>query len=232
MARSPDALTVDAQDGTLTYAQLDTYSTRLALHLRAVLQDISPDEIAPICFDKSIWLVVCMMGVSKAGMAYTTLDPSNPAERLKAFMSTITPRVMLVEEKFGEMFSSDGGMKYLGNIPEICGVDDTSGKKTDLPLGLPSHLSYVCFTSGSTGLPKVAQHTQSSAISNVVHGHGYEAGSRVLNFASQAFAASGSPQLHRDQRHCSARQRRRSDARSRNAKPHAHSSTLEMLEAI
>ncbi|KAH3952393.1 hypothetical protein HBH53_045750 [Parastagonospora nodorum] len=193
VARSHDAPAVDAPDGTLTYAQLDTYSTRLALHLRSILNDISPDEIVPICFDKSTWLIVCMMAVSKAGMAYTTLDPGNPAERLNACLSTITPQVMLVEETFSGMFSSDAGMKILGNVPEICNVNDVSGKKTEvvhLPVGLPSHLAYVCFTSGSTGLPKVVQHTQSSAVSNVVHGHGYEAGSRVLNFASQAFAAS------------------------------------------
>lgn len=193
VTRSPDAPAVDAPDGTLTYAQLDTYSTRLALHLRTILNDISPDEIVPICFDKSIWLVVCMIAVSKAGMAYTTLDPGNPTERLNACISTITPRVVLVEENFSGRFSSDSGMKILGDVPEICSVDDGSGKKTevvDLPVGLPSHLAYVCFTSGSTGLPKVVQHTQSSAVSNVIHGHGYAAGSRVLNFASQAFAAS------------------------------------------
>ena len=79
--RSPDAPAVDAPDGTLTYTQLDDYSTRLARHLRITLDDITADKIVPICFDKSIWLVVCMMAVSKAGMAYTTLDPGNPTVR-------------------------------------------------------------------------------------------------------------------------------------------------------
>jgi amino acid adenylation domain-containing protein len=190
--RSPDAPAVDAPDGTLTYAQLDDYSTRLARHLRTILTDITVDEIVPICFDKSIWLVVCMMAVSKAGMAYTTLDPGNPTERLLACLTTISPRVMLVEEKFKQRFAEDSEMKLVANVPEICSSDseDEKNNHVNLPVGLPSDPAYVCFTSGSTGLPKVVQHTQSSAVSNVVHGYGYAAKSRVLNFASQAFAAS------------------------------------------
>ncbi|KNG47857.1 phenyloxazoline synthase mbtb [Stemphylium lycopersici] len=187
---SPDAPAVDAPDGTLTYAELDNYSTRLACHVRSILSDISSDEIVPICFDKSIWLVVSMIAVSKAGMAYTTLDPGNPTERLHACLSTITPRVMLVEDKFKERFSG-AEMKLVANVTEICNaVEGETNKGVELPVTLPSDLAYVCFTSGSTGLPKVVQHTQSSAVSNVVHGHGYAANSRVLNFASQAFAAS------------------------------------------
>ena len=187
---SPDAPAVDAPDGTLTYAELDKHSTRLACHLRSIISDISSDEIVPICFDKSIWLVVCMMAVSKAGMAYTTLDPGNPTERLYACLSTITPRAMLVESKFKERFS-DTEMKLVANVTEICNAaDGETNSGVELPVTLPSDLAYVCFTSGSTGLPKVVQHTQSSAASNVVHGHGYAANSRVLNFASQAFAAS------------------------------------------
>ena len=190
--RSPDAPAVDAPDGTLTYTQLDDYSTRLARHLRITLDDITADKIVPICFDKSIWLVVCMMAVSKAGMAYTTLDPGNPTERLHACLATISPRVMLVEGKFKDRFPGEGEMKLVATVSEICSSSSDVGTndKSDLPIGQPDDLAYVCFTSGSTGLPKVVQHTQSSAVSNVVHGHGYAANSRVLNFASQAFAAS------------------------------------------
>lgn len=189
---SPDAPAVDAPDGTLTYTQLEDYSTRLAQHLHTILDEATAGEIIPICFDKSIWLVVCMMAVSKAGMAYTTLDPGNPTERLHACLATISPRVMLAEEKFNERFPREVVSKVVINVPELCSSDSESGMigVIDLPVGLPNDLAYVCFTSGSTGLPKVVQHTQSSAVSNVIHGHGYAASSRVLNFASQAFAAS------------------------------------------
>ncbi|KAL1797027.1 hypothetical protein ACET3X_005567 [Alternaria dauci] len=190
--RSPDASAIDAPDGTLTYAQLDDYSTRLARHLRTILDGITADDIVPICFDKSIWLIVCMMAVSKAGMAYSTLDPANPTERLHACLSTVSPRAMLVEEKFKQRFPEENGMQLVANVPDICsaGSEVQANDGADLPIHLPDDLAYVCFTSGSTGLPKVVQHTQSSAVSNVVHGRGYGINSRVLNFASPAFAAS------------------------------------------
>lgn len=155
--RSSDAPAVDAPDGTLTYTQLDDYSTRLARHLRITLDDITADEIVPICFDKSIWLIVCMMAVSKAGMAYTTLDPGNPTERLNACLATISPRVMLVEGKFKDRFPGEGEMKLVANVSEICSSSSDVGTndKSDLHIGGPDDLAYVCFTSGSTGLPKV-----------------------------------------------------------------------------
>ncbi|KAI8933391.1 hypothetical protein NX059_010006 [Plenodomus lindquistii] len=190
VTKSPNAPAVDAPDGTLTYDELDNYSTRLALHLRIILNDINVDEVVPICFDKSIWLIVSMMAVSKARMAYTTLDPKNPTERLRACLSAVSPRVMLADSKFGDRFSQIGA-RILTDVPETCIIPDSKERQTiDLPVGLPEDLSYVCFTSGSTGLPKVVEHTQSSAVMNVVYGDGFAGGSRVLNFASQGFAAS------------------------------------------
>ncbi|USP74700.1 uncharacterized protein yc1106_01974 [Curvularia clavata] len=187
---SPDAPAVDAPDGIITYGQLDAYSTRLALHLRAMVGDTTGDETVPICFDRSIWLVICMMAVSKAGMGFATFDPSHPTERLHTCLAAINPRAFLVEEKFRDRFSNTD-LNVVSNVPEICSVrDGKTDTATDLPAGLPSDLSYVCFTSGSTGEPKVLQHTQSSAVATAADDKAYSVGACILNAASPAFPAS------------------------------------------
>lgn len=190
MNESPDALAVDAPDGVITYRQLDTYSTNLALYLRTILSDVSKDEVVPICYDKSTWYIVCMMAVSKAGMGYATFDPSHPTERLHTCLAAVNARALLVEEKYQDRFLNTD-IILVTNIRERCSARD--GKEytvASLPIGLPGDLAYVVFTSGSTGVPKVVQHTQSSAVALTSDESGFTPDSRILMAASQAFAAS------------------------------------------
>ncbi|GME55073.1 uncharacterized protein SETTUDRAFT_155102 [Neofusicoccum parvum] len=182
---SRDTAAIDSWDGHFTYAELDELSTRLALHLRS--RGAGTDAVIPICFEKSRWVVVCMLAVVKSGAAFATLDPAMPTERLASFVRSVQPRVMLVGAGLKDRF--DGlGLDLVSNAPELCEAGPP-GDAT-LPQVRPDDLAYVLFTSGSTGTPKVVLHCHRAAAANMRHATGYGPGSRVLQFASQAFGAS------------------------------------------
>ena len=82
-ARTPDAVAVVFEDGTLTYAELDARANRLAHRLRGL--GVGPGVLVGLCAERSLEMVVGLLAVLKAGGAYVPLDPDYPAERL-AFM--------------------------------------------------------------------------------------------------------------------------------------------------
>ncbi|KAE8868654.1 hypothetical protein PTNB29_02565 [Pyrenophora teres f. teres] len=79
-AARPDAPAICAWDGELTYGELDALSSKLAGHL--VQLGVKAEDVVPLCFEKSMWTVVAMLAVLKAGGAFLLLDPSLPTERL------------------------------------------------------------------------------------------------------------------------------------------------------
>ena len=79
--RTPEAVAVVLGEETLTYGQLNGRANRLAHHLRSL--GVRPDSRVGICVERSLEMVVGLLGVLKAGGAYVPLDPGYPAERLK-----------------------------------------------------------------------------------------------------------------------------------------------------
>ena len=87
--RTPHAVAVEIGEERLTYAELNARANRLAHHLRAL--GVGPDALVGMCVERSVELVVGLLGILKAGGAYVPLDPSYPAQRL-AFMLADTGR--------------------------------------------------------------------------------------------------------------------------------------------
>ncbi|KAJ6019897.1 hypothetical protein N7522_000605 [Penicillium canescens] len=180
-------------DGNMTYAELDRCASVLGAHLSS--RGIGPEMIVPICFEKCRWTVVAMMAVLKAGAAFATLDPAQPTERLDTTIDeTKGTLVIVASSQAGRFDRSD--REILTNIPEICQQPDAL-PFTAFSLSVQSsNLAYVAFTSGSTGKPKGVMHLHSGACSVMTmkdrggQDTGYGPGSRILQFASQAFAAS------------------------------------------
>ncbi|HSK74858.1 MAG TPA: amino acid adenylation domain-containing protein, partial [Thermoanaerobaculia bacterium] len=127
--RTPDAPALTCGDVTLTYGELDRRSNRLAWWLRR--QGAGPESRVGLCLDRSVDLVVGVLGVLKAGAAYVPLDPDAPRER----------RDFVVE---------DAGIRILVEAGDLESVPDGDVE----PLGDASSLAYVIYTSGSTGRPK------------------------------------------------------------------------------
>ncbi|KAF5854744.1 hypothetical protein ETB97_012310, partial [Aspergillus alliaceus] len=193
--QQPDAPAICAWDGKMTYHELDELSTRLAHHLAGL--GVGRDTIVPLCFEKSIWMPVSMLGVMKAGGASVALDPSQPIERLRSIVGQITCTIILssvanraLADKLGvkNLMFVDGAILRQLQIPGKClsAVD-------------PSSWLYVVFTSGTTGKPKGAIITHSnfsSAIKHQQHILCLDSTSRVFDFASYAFDTAWSNILH------------------------------------
>ncbi len=149
-ARRPDAVAVVSDRGTLTYAELDARSNRLAHYL--VAHGAQAEGLVGICMPRSADLVVAILAVLKTGAAYVPLDPDYPAERL-AFMLRDTAAPLLVAVSA----ALESVPEYTGTI--VC-VDRDADAVASFPPdpmasgGNAESLAYVMYTSGSTGEPK------------------------------------------------------------------------------
>lgn len=141
-----------SRDGSLTYEELDAHAACLARRL--VHDGIRVESLVPLCFEKSMWAVVAMIAVLKAGAAFVPL-PCSPAGRIETIIAQINPSVILT--------SSLQAAKFEGRSQIVIIVGPTSRlPEGDCPAEIvdvgvrSSNLAYVLFTSGSTGVPKVS----------------------------------------------------------------------------
>ncbi|KAF1912206.1 hypothetical protein BDU57DRAFT_523612 [Ampelomyces quisqualis] len=188
-ARQPNAPAVCSWDGDLTYAELDHSSSKLAVHLLDT--GIGPEHVVPTCFEKSMWAIVAMLGIMKAGGAFVALDPDAPYSRLVMITREVGARVMVCSKEQLRRFPD------LVDRAVTIGPDfDTFVTNRPMPVPLPvavtpTGAAYVVFTSGSTGTPKgIVMEHQAFCTSALSHKEGLQMRNRVLQFASYTFDVS------------------------------------------
>lgn len=202
--RQPDAPAVCAWDGDLTYRELDNLSTRLAAYLASDL-GVGPGTLVPLCFEKSMWTPVAMLGVMKAGAASVATDTSHPETRLHSIIqqahANSKRRVILSSKKNEDLShrlaSNLSDMEVI--VPEVIVLGSTSAPSWSPVKVRAEDLLYVVFTSGSTGTPKGAMITHGNFRSAIHHQQrdlGFEKTSRVFDYVSYAFDVAWSNALH------------------------------------
>ncbi|RKI73405.1 amino acid adenylation domain-containing protein, partial [Corallococcus sp. AB049A] len=144
----PDAVALESGDERLTYAQLDARSNQWAHLLRQ--HGVGPDVLVAVSLDRSVELIVALLGILKAGGAYVPLDASYPAPRLTAMLEDAPAKLLITTRRTREALPVELPSLFVEEAPvaelPTSRVEDT---------GLRSrHLAYVDFTSGSTGRPK------------------------------------------------------------------------------
>ncbi|WP_204014595.1 non-ribosomal peptide synthetase, partial [Virgisporangium aurantiacum] len=148
---TPDAVAVVADDGRLTYAELDRRANRLARRL--IQRGAGPETAVAVCVERGLDLLVCLLAVFKAGAVYCPLDPDEPPERLSMLMEQARPVVALTHRRLRARLPSDIGCLCLDDAAEaavIAGLSDrVPGRRVE-----PHSAAYLFFTSGSTGRPK------------------------------------------------------------------------------
>ncbi|OKL60565.1 hypothetical protein UA08_03944 [Talaromyces atroroseus] len=190
ICRQPKAAAVCAWDGDLTYEELDCLSTRLAHKLVDRGIGAQGKNVVPLCFEKSMWTPVAMLGVMKAGGASVTLDCNLPEQRLQSIVSQVSPQLILASARQMELAGRLASAPVMIVDASLLEPPSSSLKLDALPTVRPSDVIYIVFTSGSTGTPKGAVMTHrgfSSAIRHQGQQMGYSATSRTYNFVSHSF---------------------------------------------
>jgi amino acid adenylation domain-containing protein len=151
--QNPAATAVTCEGQSLTYAELNSNANQVARYLR--LQGVRPDGFVGLCVERSLNMVVGLLGILKAGGAYVPLDPNAPPERLAHIIKDAALKRVLTQSNLKERLAApDLDLIALDTDWEKI----AQGPVTDLqlrPVGLSSrNLAYVIYTSGSTGTPK------------------------------------------------------------------------------
>ena len=150
---TPDAVAVIFKDQQLTYRELNRRANQLAHYLQYL--GVEPGVLVGICVERSLDMVVGLLGILKAGGAYLPLDPTFPSERIEFMLEDAQVPVLITQQHL---------TSQLPNHKAIVVCLDTDGTKLSLqsetnvpPTTLSDNLAYVIYTSGSTGRPKGVQ---------------------------------------------------------------------------
>jgi amino acid adenylation domain-containing protein len=151
--KTPEAIAVIFREQKLTYRELNARADQLARYLQKF--GVKPEVKVGICVERSLELVIAILGVLKAGGAYVPLDPNYPRDRLAEMLSDSQALVLLTEENLGlALLENRTKVIYLDNQREIIAQEQEGYLRTGV---IPSNLAYVIYTSGSTGKPKGVQ---------------------------------------------------------------------------
>jgi amino acid adenylation domain-containing protein/non-ribosomal peptide synthase protein (TIGR01720 family) len=187
-ARTPEAVAAVFGDRTLTYVQLSQMANRLARRLRAL--GVGPDVAVGLCVERSLEMIVGLLGILKAGGAYVPLDPEYPRERLAFMLQDAHAPVLLTQERLLSILPISSSAQVLCLDEDWPAVEREDGK--DLaPTAAADNLAYVIYTSGSTGRPKGVT-LPHRALVNLIRWHNttLARGVPTLQFASLSFDAS------------------------------------------
>jgi len=151
-ARSqPDATALLFADASLSFSELNRRANRLAHRLIAL--GVRPEVLVGIAMERSVEMVVAILGVLKAGGAYVPLDPEYPAERLAYMVQDSGIGLLLTQRSLVDCVPDRGALTVL----EVDTADLGGEPDSDPQVGLHiENLAYVIYTSGSTGKPKGA----------------------------------------------------------------------------
>jgi len=148
--RTPDAVAAVFKDQQITFNELNRRANCLAHYLRKL--GVGPDILVGVCVERSLEMVVGLLGVLKAGGAYVPLDPAYPEKRLAFMVEETEAPVLLTQEHLKEKLNHMGQRVLCLDRD----WDVISREPAENPLSEtgPPHLVYVIYTSGSTGKPK------------------------------------------------------------------------------
>ncbi|TBR56878.1 hypothetical protein B4U84_25835 [Westiellopsis prolifica IICB1] len=188
--QTPNATAVVFENEQLTYRELNSRANQLAHYLQAL--GVKSEMLVGICVERSLEMIVGLLGILKAGGAYLPLDPAYPQERLAYVLEDSQIPVLLTQNKLLQKLPSN-------KIRVVC-LDADSIAISEFSNNNPvsntgnNNLAYVIYTSGSTGNPKGVMIEHRSLVNftlDAIVQYGFNQNTRALQFASISFDAAG-----------------------------------------
>ncbi|HYP25734.1 MAG TPA: amino acid adenylation domain-containing protein, partial [Blastocatellia bacterium] len=184
--RTPSALAASYGGDELTYEKLNRRANRLAHYLQSA--GVGREAVVAVCLDRSLDLLVGLLGVLKAGGAYLPLDPSQPADRLSFMLEDSGAVAVLTERGMLATFKRIGATAVC--LDEEWGKIGRHSDSNPRSSVSPENLAYVLYTSGSTGVPKGVLVPHRALVNHslaVACAYDLQPCDRVLQFASIGF---------------------------------------------
>jgi surfactin family lipopeptide synthetase C len=194
VARTPDAVAVTYGDFQVTYAELNARANQVARYLSQ--RGVRSETLVGLCVERSVEMVLGLLGILKAGGAYVPLDPSYPPERLAFMLADAHAPVLLTQEALSNQHAST--FQSSSTSPQVILLDAdwpqiAQENAANLANGVsPANLAYTIYTSGSTGQPKgvmVSHRGLGNLARAQIDAFAVTPDSRVLQFASPSFDA-------------------------------------------
>src|SRR6266480_1736145 len=189
-ATTPDAVAISQDNQILNYCELNQRANQLSHYLQTL--GVGPNTLVGVCVERSLDMVVGLLGVLKAGGAYVPLDPSYPPERLAFMLEDSAAPVLVTQQSIANQLPIQGPrLVCLDTDSPVLAVQSESDPDSKVTA---DDLAYVIYTSGSTGRPKGVQITHGSLL-NLLFWHQrtfkVTAADRATQLTSPAFDATG-----------------------------------------
>ncbi|AVH63712.1 non-ribosomal peptide synthetase [Nostoc sp. 'Peltigera membranacea cyanobiont' N6] len=186
--RTPEAVAVVFENQQLTYHELNCRANQLAHYLRS--NGVGADVLVGICVERSLEMLVGLLGILKAGGAYVPLDPEYPQDRLKFMLEDAQVPVLISQQRLLDRLPEYQGKLIC--LDEVWSEILQNKQNNPIEVVTPTDLANVIYTSGSTGKPKGVM-VEHSGLCNLaqaqIQAFGLDGDSRVLQFASFSFDA-------------------------------------------
>ncbi|NEP32739.1 non-ribosomal peptide synthetase [Moorena sp. SIO3B2] len=183
---SPEAVAVSFAGQHLTYGELNAKANQLARHLQTL--GVKPETLVGLCIDRSLDLIVGLLGILKAGAAYVPLDPAYPSERLSYMVNDAQVSVLVTKKQWSTLKSEHPmAVVCLDTQEDVISQYSTQNPESTVT---PEDLAYVMYTSGSTGQPKGVMIEHRSLVNftkAAVITYKITKSDRILQFASISF---------------------------------------------
>jgi len=190
---TPDAIAVSFQDEALSYAELNCRANQLA-HYLLEHKNIQPETLVGLCVERSINMIVGILGILKAGAAYVPIEAKNPKERLHYIVGDSNIALLLAQHSFIPLFPNTLDMVALDGKPTKDDFSQLFSQYSPLnpSTAIASNLSlaYIIYTSGSTGKPKgvmIEHRSLCNQISGLIQHYQLTKQDRILQFVSPSF---------------------------------------------